>query len=60
MSRLVKSTTDLPITRGRLATTQKMEAVTAIIEPEVQMEGRIENGQVVLDVVAVEDTDRID
>ncbi|KAK9100149.1 hypothetical protein Scep_023579 [Stephania cephalantha] len=45
--------TALPITRGRLATTQEMEALAAIVEPEVRTEVRIEDVPVVRDFVDV-------
>ncbi|KAK9119024.1 hypothetical protein Scep_017117 [Stephania cephalantha] len=49
--------TALPITRGRLATTQEMEAFAAIVEPEVRTEVstevRIEDVPVVRDFVDV-------
>ncbi|KAK9157703.1 hypothetical protein Scep_004277 [Stephania cephalantha] len=57
---LFGSATDLPITRGRLATAHEMEAVAVIVEPKVRMEVQIEDVLVVWDFVTVEDTDRID
>ncbi|KAK9136133.1 hypothetical protein Syun_015463 [Stephania yunnanensis] len=51
--RLFGSATDLPITRGRLATAQEMEAFAAMVEPEVRTEVRIKDVSVVRDFVDV-------